>query len=427
MKPTFISKDKNEVRFSMEFSGEEFDGAIIGAYRASKNKYTVPGFRKGKAPRKLIESHYGEGVFFEDAIQQLLSKSYPNSLDELGLEAVAQPRVEFSDLKQGEGFTVSVTVEVFPEFDLRDYKNVRISRVEAEVTDEDVTSELEALQKRNARIVVVDRPAKEGDMVLVDYEGYVDGEQFEGGTAERQPLKLGSGTFIPGFEEQLVGAAAGEQRDVNVVFPVDYHSADLAGREALFKCKVHEIKEEELPELNDDFAKDVSEYDTIEELKDETREKLVKSRSVSAENQMKNSVIEAIYNSNDIEIPTAMIDDEVLDMFDEFSQQLMYQGMTLEKYYEYAGKDEDALRAEFWDDAKKRVKTRVLMLEVAKKENIEVPQEEIESELSRIATQYKISPDKIREMVDSGKADFIEKDIKMKKAVEFVFENADIE
>ncbi|MCL1809715.1 MAG: trigger factor [Clostridiales bacterium] len=424
MKPMFISKDKNEVHFSIEFSAEEFDSAIVDAYRANKSKFIVPGFRKGKAPRKLIEAHYGEEVFFDDAIDKLTSEGYPKSLDELEIEVIAQPKAEFSELKQGEGFTVSITVEVYPEFDVKDYKNIAIVSADADVTEEDVAHELESLQKRNARIVAVDKPAAEGDMVLIDYVGYVDGAQFEGGTAERHPLQLGSGSFIPGFEEQLVGVSAGDELDVSVVFPSDYHSEDLAGRDAVFKCKVHEIKEEELPELNDDFAKDVSEHDTLEELEGELREKLIKSRRTAAENQMKDSLIEKISNSNDIDVPVPMIEDEVLDMINEFGYQLKYQGVTLEQYYEYSQKDEDMLRSEFWGDASRRVKTRMLMLRIADQENLEASQEEIEQEMRKIATQYKMDIDKIRETIGKGKASFIEKDVRIKKALDFIFDSA---
>ncbi len=237
----------------------------------------IDGFRKGKAPRSIIEKKYGEGVFFEDAINNLFSANYPSALDELELNVIDSPKAEFSQLKKGEGFTVTITVECYPEIEVKDYKGVEIEAVSSEVTDEDVENELKARARRNSRMVTVDRPAKEGDTVLIDYEGWVGDQQFEGGTAERQPLKLGSGTFIPGFEEQLIGVSTGENKDVKVTFPEEYHAEDLAGKEAVFKCKVHEVKEEELPEINDEFVKDVSEFDTLDELREDTRKELEKA------------------------------------------------------------------------------------------------------------------------------------------------------
>ncbi len=286
MKSTLISKEKNVAKFTMEFTAEEFENAIIEVYKAQKNRFTIDGFRKGKAPRSIIEKKYGEGVFFEDAINNLFSLRYPLAIDELDLEVIDSPKAEFSQIKKGEGFTITITVECYPEIEVKDYKGVEIEQVSAEVTDEDVENEIKSMARRNSRMITVDRPAKDGDMVLIDYEGWIGDEQFEGGTAERQPLKLGSGTFIPGFEEQLIGVSTGEDKDVTVTFPEDYHSKDLAGKEAVFKCKVHEIKEEELPEIDDDFVKDVSEFDTLDELRADTKEKLEKAAEARAESQI---------------------------------------------------------------------------------------------------------------------------------------------
>ncbi|MCL2026827.1 MAG: trigger factor [Leptospirales bacterium] len=426
MKSTFISRDKNTVSFSMEFTSEEFENAVIDAYKVNKGKFTVDGFRKGKAPRRLIEFHYGEDVFFEEAINQIFSKNYSKALDELNIEVVDRPTADFSEVKKGEGFTITITVDVYPEFEVVDYKNVEIDKIDMEVSDEDVNKEIDALRKRNARMCLVDRPAKDGDMALIDYAGYVDGEQFEGGTAERYPLKLGSNTFIPGFEDQLKGVSAGEEREVKVMFPEDYHSADLAGKEAIFKCKIHEIKEEEFPELDDDFAKDVSEYDTFDELKKATEEKLKKASETAAENNMKNAIIEKIYNANDIDVPDAIVEDEIDNMLGEFEQQLRYQGMTLEKYFEYTQKNPAEFRGGLRDEALKRVKTRMIVSKIADQEKLVVPQEEIEQEIEMIAGHYKMELDKVKEMLGPEQSAFIEKDLKMKKAVDFVFENAKI-
>ncbi|QAT42116.1 trigger factor [Aminipila luticellarii] len=424
MKSTFISREHNDVKFTLEFSAEEFEKAVIKAYQANKGKFSVDGFRKGKAPRTLIERHYGEDVFFEDAINDLFSQNYFNALDELNINVVDRPNADFSEIKKGEGFTVTITVTAYPEFEVKDYKGVEIAKVENAVTDEDVDKELEALQKRNARMVLAERAAKEGDTVLIDYAGFVGEEQFEGGTAERQPLKLGSNTFIPGFEEQLIGCSAGEEKDVKVTFPEEYHSEDLSGKEAVFKCKIHEVKEEELPELNDEFAKDVSEFDTLEELKKDKKEKLEKSAQERAVNEMKNAVLEKIYEANDIEIPQVMIEDEIDGMIQEFDQQLRYQGMSLDQYFQYLGKEPKDFREELREDATKKTKTRMLISAIADAEKLEAPQEDIDKEFELMAAQYKMEVEQIKSMLGSDNFALLEKDIKMRKAVDFAYDNA---
>lgn len=424
MKSTFISREKNDVKFTMEFTGEEFDAAVVAAYQENKGKFAIDGFRKGKAPRKLIETHYGEDVFFEDAINNLFSQNYFKALDELNINVIDRPNADFSEIKKGEGFTITITVTAYPEFEVKDYKGVEIEKVENTVTDEDINKELETLQNRNARMVIAERPAQEGDTVLIDYSGFVGDEQFEGGTAERQPLKLGSNTFIPGFEEQLIGCSAGDEKDVVVTFPEEYHAENLAGKEAVFKCKVHEIKEEEKPELNDDFAKDVSECDTLEDLKKETKERLEKSAEAAAVNEMKNAVLEKIFNANDIEVPTVMVEDEIDGMMQEFDQQLRYQGLDLQKYFQYLGKEAKDFREELREDATKKTKTRMLISAIADAEKIEVTPEELDKELELMSIQYKLEVEQIKTMLGAENFAALEKDIKMRKAVDFAFDNA---
>ena len=299
MKTTFISKENNEVRFEMEFNGEEFEDAIIKVYKENKDKFQVDGFRKGKAPRSIIEKKYGEHIFEDDAVNDLFASGYVEAIAELGLEVINSPRAEFKDIKRDEGFKVTVTVEVYPVVDVHDYKGVEIEKVDGEVHDEDVDEAVRSLQKRNARMENVDRAVQRGDHIIFDFEGFIDGEAFEGGKAERYSLEVGSDTFIPGFEDQLVGLMADDEKDVEVTFPEDYQAEELAGKDAVFKCKVHEIKEEQLPELDDDFAKDVSEFDTLEELKKNETEKLVKSKKERAENMMKDAALKAVYDAND--------------------------------------------------------------------------------------------------------------------------------
>lgn len=426
MKATFISRENNDVKFTMEFTAEEFENAQIKAYQAAKDQFQIDGFRKGKAPRSIIEKHYGEGVFFEEAIDQLFRESYGEALKELDLEVVDAPAAEFSKIAKGEGFTITITVPCFPIIAVKDYQGVEIEKVSQEVKDEDIDNELKALQKRNARMILVERPAQDGDTVLLDYSGFVGDEQFEGGTAERQELTLGSGMFIPGFEEQLVGATPGEKRDVTVTFPAEYHAEELAGKEAVFHCLVHEIKEEQLPELDDEFAKDVSEHDTLEELKQATKERLETYAKSSAENQMKDAAILKVVETNEVEIPRAMVDDEIDRMANELDQQLRYQGMGLNQYLQFVGKDAAAFREELRPEAEKAVKTRIVLMGIVNAENITVTDEEREEELKRMAAQYQMEVDKLKEIIGEDNLGFLTKDLQVKKAIDFIYDNAKV-
>lgn len=426
MKATFISRDKNAVKFTMEFTAEEFEQAQIQVYQQAKNQFEIPGFRKGKAPRSIIEKHYGEGVFFEDAIDALFRQSYGTALADLDLEVIDSPAAEFSKIAKGEGFTVTITVECFPIVEVKDYKGVEIEKVEQEVKEEDVENELKAVQKRNARMILVERPAQEGDTVLFDYVGFVGDEQFEGGTAERQELVLGSGMFIPGFEEQLVGATPGEKRDVKVTFPEEYHAEELAGKEAVFHCLVHEIKEEQLPELDDEFAKDVSEYDTLEELKQANRERLESYAKMSAENQMKDAAIAKVVDANEVDVPAAMVEDEINRMIGELNQQLRYQGLTIEQYIQFTGKSMAEFREEVRPEAEKAVKTRIILMGVVDAEKLEVSAEEIEDELNKMAAQYQMTADKIKEMIGIENLTFLQKDLQVRKAIDLIYDKAKI-
>ena len=397
---------------------------MINVYKAQKDKFSIDGFRKGKAPRSIIEKKYGEGIFFEDAINDLFSANYPVAVNELALDVIDSPRAEFSQIKKGEDFSVTITVACYPEIEVKDYKGVEIETVASEVTDEDIENELKSMAKRNSRMVAVERPAQEGDTVLIDYEGWVGDTQFEGGTAERQPLKLGSGTFIPGFEEQLIGVSTGEDKDVKVTFPEEYHAEELAGKEAVFKCKVHEIKEEEMPEINDEFVKDVSEFDTLDELKADVKSNLEKSKAARAEAQMKNSVIEKVYEANDIDVPDVMVESEIDNMVAEFEQSLSSQGMELSSYLEYFGKDANGFREELKEEAFKKTKTRMIVSAVAEQEKLEASEEDITAEFENMAKQYGLEADKIREMIGVQNIGMIAGDIRMRKAVDFMYDNA---
>jgi len=423
MKATLISKENNVAKFTMDITAEEFENAVIKVYQSQKDKFTIDGFRKGKAPRGIIEKKYGEGIFFEDAINNLFSQNYPMALDELKLDVIDSPKADFSEIKKGEGFTITVDVAVYPEFEVKDYKGVEIETVNIEVTDDDVDTEIKNMARKNARMVAVDRPAQDGDTVLIDYEGWVGDEQFEGGTAERQPLKLGSGTFIPGFEEQLVGVSTGESKDVQVTFPEEYHAENLAGKEAVFKCKVHEIKEEELPEIDDEFAKDAG-FDTLDELKASKKEELEKSAAAKSENEMKNKVLEKVYEANDIDVPDSMVESEIDNMMNEFDQQLRAQGMDLQSYFKYLDMDPTDFRGQLKEDAHRKVKTRMIVSQVAIQENFEATAEEIDAEIENMAKQYGLEADKIREMLGTENLGMIAGDLKVRKAMEFMYDSA---
>lgn len=424
MKTTLISKENGIAKFTMEFTAEEFEAAIVKAYQNTKDKYTVDGFRKGKAPRKLIEKHYGEGIFFEDAVNDMFSNGYPQALDELAVDVIDRPKADFTELAAGSGFTVTVEVAVYPEIEVKDYKGVEIEKITHEIDDEALQNELEAIRRRNARMIVVDRPAEEGDTVLLDYAGFLGEEQFEGGTAERFPLKLGSGTFIPGFEDQLIGVKTDEERDVNLSFPEDYPAENLKGQAVTFKCKVHEVKTEELPELNDEFVKDISEFDTLDEYKADVKANLEKAAAARAENEMKDKVVKKVYDANEFDIPEVMIRDEIGARLRELDQQLQYQGLSLEKYMDAMQKKLEEIQDEIRDDCYKAVKTKMILAAVAEKEKLPVSEEDITKELDLIAAQYGMTTEQVREALGTQNIAMVAKDLGLRKAIDFMYDNA---
>ena len=425
MTPVLVSKENCEVKFTMAFTAEEFTEAQKKVFNQQKDKFRVNGFRRGKAPMSRIEAVYGEGIFFEDAIDDLLATAYPTALDELGVEPVGRPELSLGDepLKKGEGFTATITVPVAPEITIEGYKGVEAERRVHTVTEEDVKAELEAIQKKNARLVPVEEEAKDGDTVALDYAGFDGDVQFEGGTAEDQTLKLGSGTFIPGFEEQLIGCKAGDEKDVNVTFPEDYHAEELAGHAVVFKCKIHDVKREELPEINDDFAADFSDFDTLEEYKADLKAKLEKEAADASEYDGKNAVMEKIYQANSFDVPQVMIDNEAENMMREFEQQLQYSGMDMNTYCKYLNKKPEDIKAEFAPDAEKRVKSRLIVSAIAKQEGFEATEEEIEQEYKNMSEQYGLEIEKIKEFMADNVSE-LKMDICNRKAVDFVYAQA---
>ncbi len=426
MKSNLISKENNKARFTMEFTPEELEQGKVKAYQASKDQFTIDGFRKGKAPRSIIEKHYGSEIFVEEAINTVFNDAYPKALEELNLEVIDRPAVEFGKYEPGKAFEATITVPVYPTIEVKDYKGVKIEKIETELKDEELEEEMTKLLKKHARMVEVERPVKDGDTVLIDYKGFVGDNQFEGGTAEKYPLKIGSGNFIPGFEEQLIDTKVGEEKDVKVTFPEEYHAPDLAGKEAVFQCKVHEIKEEQIPEKNDEFAKDSSEFETLAELEADMKEKLKESKEFQAERKMKDNVIEKIYNANEIDIPEVMIEDEQNAMIQEFEQQLRSQGMGIEQYLGFMGQEMADFKKQIEEDAQRRVKTRMIISAIAEAEGITVSPEEAEEEIGNMAKTYGLDVDKIKEMLGQDNLKFIEKDIKMRKAIDLIYEMAEI-
>ena len=426
MTPVYVGRENNEVKFTMEFTAEEFEAAIQKAYLKMRGRIAIDGFRKGKAPRKIIEARYGAEVFFDEAIDSLLQDNYGKALEELNIDPIDRPSLDFGEekLEQGKGFKVTFAAPVAPEVEVKDYKGIKAERALQKVDADVVDQQLKSMQKRNARIVESEEPANWDDTVVIDYKGFIGDEQFEGGTAEDHSLVLGSATFIPGFEAQLVGAKKGEDRDVVVTFPAEYHAEHLAGKEAVFHCTVKDIKKEELPELDDEFAKDVSEFDTLEELKADILKKAEEEIEKINKTAGETAVVEKLLELNPVDIPEVMINDEVENMFNQFAQSLQYQGINVDMYCQYTGTTIEALKASLQDEARKKVHTRLLAAAIAKAENIEATDEDLEKEFDNLAEQYKMEKDKVKELLGEGTVKMIRNDIKDRKAIDLVFENA---
>ena len=425
MKATQVSKENGVVKFNIEFSAEEFKEALNKAYLANRGKFQIDGFRKGKAPRKIIESHYGHDVFWDEALNDLLENGYYDAVKEMGIEVISQPSFESPEVKADEPVVLSGSVQVFPEFEVENYKGLEVEKVETVIGDKEVQEELERVQKSQARMEIVeDRKSEMGDTVVIDFDGSVDGEAFSGGKADNYELKLGSGQFIPGFEEQLEGKEAGEEVDVEVVFPGDYHAEELAGKPALFKCKIHEIKKEILPEIDDELASDVSEFETLAEYKEDLKKKLQEKAAETDLSVMKDRVLEQLYTQNEIEVPAVMIRNEIENMLYDMNQSLSAQGLGLKQYLEWTGKTIDELREETRPEAEKRIRTRVLLKNVIRMENLEVAEEEIRELMEDFGKQYGMDVDQVKEMAGSETENYFREDAQTKKAIDWLFENA---
>jgi trigger factor len=419
----------NQGVLTVEVEASEVDTALDQAFKKVVKQVNVPGFRKGKMPRKMFEQRFGVESLYQDALDILLPKAYGDAVDETGIEPVDRPEVDIEKMEQGSNLVFTAKVTVKPEVKLGDYKGLEVEKTETEVTDEDVQNELTRLQEQQAELVVKEDGAVEnGDTVNIDFEGFVDGEAFEGGKAENYSLEIGSGSFIPGFEEQLVGEKAGAEKDVNVTFPEEYHAEELAGKPAVFKVKIHDIKAKQLPELNDEFAKEAEgDAETLEDLKKQLRTKLEESKKQEAENTVRETVIEKASENAEIEIPEAMVNTELDRMIQEFGQRLQMQGMNLDLYYQFSGTSEEALREQMKEDAGKRVRTNLVLEAIVEAENIEVSEEEIDAELAKMAEMYQMEVDQIKQMLAmQGGNDAVSADLKVRKAIDFLVENSKI-
>lgn len=418
-------EEKNMVKLVIEASAEEFEAGLNAAYNKNKNKISVPGFRKGKAPRKMIEQLYGSQIFFEDAANEIIPDAYADAAKESGLDIVSQPKVSIEQLEAGKPFIFAAEVAVRPEVELGEYKGVEVTKADAEVTDADVEEELKKVQDQNSRTVSVeDRAVKDGDMTVIDFEGFIDGEAFEGGKGENYPLTIGSHSFIDTFEEQMIGMNIGEEKELNVTFPEDYHAENLKGKPATFKVTVKEIKEKQLPELDDDFAQDVSDFDTLAEYKDDLKKKIAERKESEAKAKKESEAIEKVVEAAKMDIPQAMIDTQVNRMLEDFAMRLQQQGLSVEQYFQYTGMTADKIMEEMKPEAVKRIKNSLVLEAVAKAENIEVSEEEFEAELQKMADMYKMEIEKIKEFMQDAEAKQMKEDIAIQKAVELIVSSA---
>ena len=413
--------ENNMAKLTIEVAAEEFVAATKKAYNKNKNQISVQGFRKGKAPQALIEKLYGASIFYEDAANDLIPGAYEAAAKESGLDITSYPSIDVVQVEKGKPFIFTAEVALRPDVELGEYKGVEIEKVSAEVTEEDVEAEIKKVQEQNAREVTVDRPAENGDTVMIDYEGSVDGELFEGGSAEGYGLVLGSGSFIPGFEDQLVGASAGADVDVHVTFPEAYHAEDLAGKEALFKVKVHEVKAKDYPIVDDEFAQDVSDFDTLEEYKEDLKKNLAEKKGQEAKAEKQQKVMDVVVGNAKMDIPEAMVRKSTDDMMNQYAQELGAQGLSMDVYFKYTGMTPQQLAEQLKPQALANIKNRLVLDAIVAAENIEITDEEIEAEIQRLAESWNMEADKVREYMDT---DLMRNDMSAQKALEMITDAA---
>ena len=418
-------EEKNMVKLVIETTAEEFEKGLNEAYNKNKGKITLPGFRKGKAPRKMVEKFYGAEVFYEDAANAIIPEAYAEAAEESKLEIVSQPKIDVVQLEQGKPFIFSAEVAVKPEVELGQYKGVEVAKVDSEVTDEDIANELKKVQEQNSRTIsVAERAVKDGDMTVIDFEGFVDGKAFEGGKGENYPLTIGSHSFIDTFEDQIIGMNIGDEKEINVTFPEEYHAEELKGKPATFKVKVNEIKEKQLPELDDDFAQDVSDFDTMDAYKESLVSQLKERKANEAKVKKEDEAMEKIIEAAKMDIPEAMINTQVNRMAGDFARRLQQQGLSIEQYFQYTGMTAEKIIDDMKPEALTRIKSRLVLEAIVKAENIEVSDDEVNAELQKMADMYKMELDKVKELMGEAEMKQVKEDLAVQKAVDLIVDTA---
>ena len=430
MKVELIKQEGTKVSFKLTVDNEKFESAIVKAYNKNKGKYNIPGFRKGKAPRKVIETHYGKGIFYSDAIDIVFPEVYPSAIDELKIDPIDMPSIDVEEISKDNGLVLLVDVEVKPEFQLGDYKGVEVEKVDETVNEDVVNAKLDEMREKGSRLVSVEREIANGDTANIDFEGF-DGEvAFEGGKGENYDLVIGSGSFIPGFEDQLVGKKAWEEVEVNVTFPEEYHAENLAGKPVVFKVKVNDVKVKELPELNDEFAADTTEFNTLEELRADVRAKAEADAKEAAKNELRNRVIEKVVANTEVEVPEAMIKHEIENQMMELNYQLQYQGFGMEQFLKMTGKTMEEFKAEFAasrrEEALRNVKTSLVIEAIAKAEGVEVNEEEVNAEVQKMADAYNMTVEQVKGALRATDLKDMEGQLKIRKTIDLLVENAKI-
>lgn len=416
--------ENNRAKLTITVPAENFGKALVAAYNKQKSKINISGFRKGKVPMAIIEKMYGPEVFYDEAANKVINETYPEAYDECELDIVSRPEIDVTQIEKGKDFIYTATVDLKPEVKLGTYKGIEVEKVDTTVSGLEVDEEIDRVRRQNARkIDVTDRAAKDGDITNIDFEGFVDGEAFEGGKGENYTLKLGSKSFIPGFEDQIVGHEIGEEFDVNVTFPEDYHSEDLKGKAAVFKCKLNSLQEEQLPELDDEYVSDISDVETVDEYKDSIRKQLEEKKEKQAKTKIENAAIEKLMETSEMDIPASMIEGQQESMLNEFKQQLSMQGMSFDMYSQYTGLNEETMLEQVKPEAEKRVKSRLVLEAVSKAENIEVSDEDVDKKLEEMAAMYGIEADKFKGYIGDKEKESIKKDIAVEKAAEFIVAN----
>ena len=417
--------EKNMAKLTIEVPAEELEKALEKAYQKQKKNISVPGFRKGKVPRAMVEKMYGPAVFYEDAVNSLVPEEYSKAAEESKLDIVSRPEINVEQIEKGKAFIFTATVAVKPEVTLGEYKGLEVAKADTTVTDEEVEAELKKEQEKNARTInVEDRPAADGDTVTLDFEGSVDGVPLDGGAGKDYPLTLGSHSFIPGFEEQLVGAALEEEKEVNVTFPEDYQAEELAGKAAVFKCTIHKIEAKELPELDDDFAKDVSEFDTLAEYKEDVKKNLTEKKAEDARRAKEDAAVDKAIENAQMDIPEAMIETQTRQMLDDFARRMQSQGLSMEQYFQFTGQSVDKMMEDMKPQALKRIQTRLVLEKIAEVENIQPTEDEVNEEISKMAEMYKMEADKLKDLIGENEMEQMKKDMAVQKAVTLVADAA---